>query len=60
MWLNTGHKPVKLTQWFKAQVLQSLDLWQKMGQYPAPASVGMAEIDDAKATTTARKETCIV
>ncbi|KAG2340280.1 hypothetical protein BDR05DRAFT_991617 [Suillus weaverae] len=36
------------------QVLHSLDLWQKTGQSPMLASVGMADIDDAKATTTTR------
>lgn len=57
MRLNPGHKLLKLTQWGKTQVLHSLCLWQNMGQYPMLASVGMADIDDAKAVTRARTRT---
>lgn len=38
-------------------LLQSDEEVQRVGQYAEPASVGMAEIDDVKAATTARTVT---
>ncbi|KAG1761822.1 hypothetical protein EV702DRAFT_1273147 [Suillus placidus] len=57
--IATSHKKSSAS----VSVLQSLFVLQKAGQTPVPASVGIADIDDAKAATTARtiaEETRIV